>query len=77
MLMSVRGILITVMVGTARTLLEAFTVPVPQASGLTETPQHVKVVHCIGFMEIKRTTSSKLDGLHVLIFWQKCGKSLG
>ena len=47
MLMSVRGILITVMVETARTLLEAFTVPVPQASGLTETPQHVKVVHCI------------------------------
>ena len=77
MLMSVRGILITVMVGTARTLLEAFTVPVLQASGLTETPQHVKVIHCIGFMEIKWTTSSKLDGLHVLIFWQKCGKSFG
>ena len=76
MLMNVRGILITVMVGTARTLLEAFTVPVPQASGLTETPQPVKVVHCIGFMEIKWTTSLKLDGLHVLNFWQKCGKSL-
>ena len=71
MLTSVRGILITVMVGTARTLLEAFTVPVPQASGLTETPQHVKVVHCIGFVEItcKWTASSKLDGLHVLFFY--------
>lgn len=77
MLMSVRGILITVMVGTARTVLEAFTVPVPQASGLTETPQHVKVVHCIGFMEIKWTTSSKLDALHVLNFWQKLERVWG
>lgn len=54
MLMSVRGILITVMVGTVRTLLEAFTVPVPQASGLTVIPLHVKVIHFIGFMELHR-----------------------